>query len=194
MLIILIGASGTGKTTIARALMDAWSEARFLPSHTTRAPRPNDIDGEFTHLKREAFEHLRDAHAFLWTADFGTTSVGTREEDLKMALMDENHPWLSVLIPSVIPLVYDYAKTLDRERAILPILIESEADEVLMERMRMRGDSEEKIEERLRVTKKFDEEAHALGIPLISIRNHGIIDEAVAQVLEVIQSQSRTVV
>lgn len=72
LLIILSSPSGAGKSTLARQLRDWDTEIRFSVSATTRAARPNEVDGRDYHFVDEAGfkqmvhnrEMLEHAHVF----------------------------------------------------------------------------------------------------------------------------------
>ena len=83
---VLSAPSGAGKSSLARALVDAEPSVRLSVSHTTRAPRPGEIDGVDYHFvgKRE-FEVMVQAGAFLehaWVFDryYGTSWEAVRSE------------------------------------------------------------------------------------------------------------------
>jgi len=52
-IIVLTAPSGTGKTTIARRVLETFPEMRFSVSATTRAPRPHETDGVDYHFVSE---------------------------------------------------------------------------------------------------------------------------------------------
>ena len=72
LLIILSSPSGAGKSTLARRLRDWDADIRFSVSATTRAARPNEVDGRDYHFVDEATfkgmvrnrEMLEHAHVF----------------------------------------------------------------------------------------------------------------------------------
>lgn len=53
-LFIITAASGTGKITLVKALVDSEQRLRVSISHTTRAPRPGEIDGINYHFSTQA--------------------------------------------------------------------------------------------------------------------------------------------
>lgn len=58
-LIIISGASGVGKGTVLRRLLERRDDLRFSVSATTRAPRPGEKDGvDYYFVTREAFEKM----------------------------------------------------------------------------------------------------------------------------------------
>lgn len=188
MLLTISGASGAGKTTIARALLGHVPGTKFLHSYTTRAPRPTDIPGEFTYLDRATFDSMRESEEFIWAADFGETSVGTKLVDLDHALKDRHKTWITILIPDVLPRLYAYAKEIGKKEYVKSIYIKSESDDVLRDRMLKRGDAESQIEERIALCHRFDDEAEFLKIPFVWIKNDKTIHEAAEQVEKILVS------
>jgi len=73
VLLVLAGPSGVGKGTIVAALRRRHPELWESVSYTTRAPRPEEVDGvDYHFVSRPAFEALRDADGFLeWFEVFG---------------------------------------------------------------------------------------------------------------------------
>jgi guanylate kinase len=70
--------SGTGKTTVCRALVAADPGLRFSVSHTTRAPRPRERDGvDYWFVSRERFGELVAEGAFLEHAEYAGNLYGT---------------------------------------------------------------------------------------------------------------------
>ena len=59
MMIVLSSPSGAGKTTLTRKLQKNNSNFHISISHTTRPPRPNEIDGkDYYFVTKEKFEKL----------------------------------------------------------------------------------------------------------------------------------------
>ena len=78
LLLILSSPSGAGKTTLTRRLEERFPELRFSISHTTRTPRPKEVDGQDYHfVERKAFESLVDSGAFLEWAEVHGNLYGT---------------------------------------------------------------------------------------------------------------------
>jgi guanylate kinase len=187
MILTISGASGAGKTTIARALLEQLPNAKFLHSYTTRSPRQTDIPGEFTYLNRHTFESMRQTEEFIWAADFGETSMGTRISDLDRALKDRNKLWITVLLPDVLPRLFAYAKQVKKEDAIQSVYIKTECDDVLRKRMLKRGDMESQVEERLKLCKTFDDEAKYIKIPFIWVKNDRSIQDVLTEIEDALE-------
>jgi guanylate kinase len=89
VLLIVAAPSGAGKTTLCRRLSAQLSELRFSVSHTTRAPRPSEVDGRDYHFvdpstfermveRGEFAEHAR-VHGHLYGTSLGEIERARRE-------------------------------------------------------------------------------------------------------------------
>ncbi|MGI9430725.1 MAG: guanylate kinase, partial [Myxococcota bacterium] len=75
---VVAAPSGTGKTTVCRMLVERDPRLRFSVSHTTRAPRPGEEDGEQYHfVTPEQFEALVRDGAFIEHAEYAGFRYGT---------------------------------------------------------------------------------------------------------------------
>ena len=86
-LFVVSGASGVGKSTVLKEVMKQRSDLEFSVSATTRAPRPNEVDGvHYYFITREAFETMIAENAFLeydnHTANYYGTPLGQLEDKL----------------------------------------------------------------------------------------------------------------
>ncbi|MDD3249800.1 MAG: guanylate kinase [Smithellaceae bacterium] len=85
--IVLSAPSGSGKSSICRRLLAACPDMEFSVSFTSRAPRPNEIDGkDYRFITREEFQRRIDQGEFVeWVENYGElygTSGGTLEDAL----------------------------------------------------------------------------------------------------------------
>jgi guanylate kinase len=86
LLLILSSPSGAGKTTLTRMLLEQCAELRFSVSHTTRAPRANEVDGRDYHfVDRASFEKLVAEGAFLEWAEVHGNLYGTSKAEIERA-------------------------------------------------------------------------------------------------------------
>jgi len=70
--------SGTGKTTVCRAVVERDEGIVFSVSHTTRPPRPGEVDGVHYHfVDRNAFARLVEEGAFVEHAEYAGNAYGT---------------------------------------------------------------------------------------------------------------------
>ena len=77
-LFVISGASGVGKGTVLKAVMDARKDLIFSVSATTRAPRPNEVEGvHYYFVTKERFENMIDEEAFLEYSNHNDNYYGT---------------------------------------------------------------------------------------------------------------------
>ncbi len=78
---VISGPSGAGKTSILRRVLECDPGVRFSVSHTTRAPRSGEIEGQdYFFVDEERFRQLIDQDAFLEWADYQDNLYGTSRE------------------------------------------------------------------------------------------------------------------
>jgi len=87
LILILSSPSGAGKTTLAKKIADKDNNFKVSVSFTTRAPRPNEINGvDYNFVSIEEFQKLSNQNKFLEQAKvFGNyygTLKGPIEQDL----------------------------------------------------------------------------------------------------------------
>ncbi len=88
LLFVLSAPSGAGKTSLARALLEADPGLRLSISATTRTPRTGEVHGEdYFFLSPEAFDADVRAGAFLEHARVFGNHYGTRRADV-LAMLD----------------------------------------------------------------------------------------------------------
>jgi guanylate kinase len=96
-LYVIAAPSGTGKTSLVRALMARVPSLAFSVSHTTRKPRPTEVDGRDYHFVDAArFERMVGSgefleHARVFDNRYGTARAGvlaalTRGQDLLLEI------------------------------------------------------------------------------------------------------------
>lgn len=77
-LFIFSAASGTGKTSLAKALVENMPDVAFSVSHTTRPPRPGEQHGvHYYFLNPQQFDEMVAADRFLEHAKVFGNSYGT---------------------------------------------------------------------------------------------------------------------
>jgi len=86
-LFILSAASGTGKTSLANALVESMPDVEFSVSHTTRAPRPGEKYGvHYFFVNRQEFEAMISAGQFLEHAKVFDNYYGTSRAQVEQRL------------------------------------------------------------------------------------------------------------
>ena len=82
-MLILSSPSGAGKTTLARKLRARFPEFEVSISHTTRKPRPGEMDGrEYHFVDTDQFQTMVDQDLFAEWAHFHTSRYGTSKAEV----------------------------------------------------------------------------------------------------------------
>tara|TARA_B100000035_G_scaffold315481_1_gene336840 strand:- start:22112 stop:22735 length:624 start_codon:yes stop_codon:yes gene_type:complete len=80
-LFIISAASGAGKTSLVKKLLTLIKDLTLSISHTTRDPRPSEIDGEdYFFVTNEIFDEMKKDGKFLETAKCHGAFYGTSRE------------------------------------------------------------------------------------------------------------------
>lgn len=83
LLYIISAPSGAGKTSLVKALLARDQDIAVSVSHTTRSPRPGEVDGEdYFFTKQEVFKQQIDKQAFIEYAEVFDHYYGTEKKQV----------------------------------------------------------------------------------------------------------------
>ena len=86
-LFIITAASGTGKTSLVKQLVATTNDLAVSISHSTRKPRPGEIDGQHYHfVSREIFADMIKKGEFLEHAEVFENYYGTAQSTVEFML------------------------------------------------------------------------------------------------------------
>ena len=86
ILFVIAAPSGAGKTSLVQALVAADAGLQLSVSHTTRAPRPGEVDGEHYHFTdRARFTELVNQDRLLEYAEVHSNCYGTARDQVEAA-------------------------------------------------------------------------------------------------------------
>lgn len=86
-LYVISAASGAGKTSLVSALLDEVSDIEVSVSHTTRVPRPGEVDGVNYHfVDNETFEAMVEAAEFFEHATVFGNRYGSSQRHVEAQL------------------------------------------------------------------------------------------------------------
>lgn len=95
--IVIAAPSGTGKTTIARTLVERFDRFVFSVSATTRPPRESERDGvDYHFVSEEEFERMREAGELIEWAEVHGYAYGTPWSGLDAAAGSGTHVVLDI--------------------------------------------------------------------------------------------------
>jgi guanylate kinase len=83
-LYVVAAASGTGKSSLVKAWREADPQLELSVSHTTRAPRGQEVNGrEYHFVSHEEFERMISAGAFVEWAQVHGNRYGTSRQEIE---------------------------------------------------------------------------------------------------------------
>ena len=81
IMVILSSPSGAGKTTITKKIQQKYQSFKISVSHTTRKPRPNEVDGvDYNFISKKEFENLIKNKEFYEYAKIFENYYGTHKK------------------------------------------------------------------------------------------------------------------
>jgi guanylate kinase len=155
--------SGTGKTTVCRALVGADPRLRFSISHTTRVVRSGEQDGVHYHfVTRERFLELVAEDAFVEHAEYAGNLYGTSWAAVDGPLAEGLDLLLEIEVQGA-------AQIRERRADARLIFLLPPSRAELERRLRARGtDSEEAIANRLRLVEREFEAVHGFDYVVVN--------------------------
>lgn len=179
-IVVLTAPSGSGKTTIARRVLEAVPEMRFSVSATTRPPRPNERDGIDYHFMSvdEFRRRVRKGDLLEYEEVYPDRFYGTLRSEVETAT-PEKPVMLDVDVKGALSV-----KRIFGDRALV-IFIRPPSIESLEERLRLRGtESAETLRQRLdRATVElgYEKEFDAVVV-------NDDVEKAVSETLRIVRS------
>jgi guanylate kinase len=91
-MLILSSPSGAGKTTLTKKIQQKYQNFKISVSHTTRKPRPNEIEGvDYFFTSQEEFKKKIDENKFYEYAKIFSNFYGTSRESVNELLKNNNN-------------------------------------------------------------------------------------------------------
>jgi guanylate kinase len=142
--IVLSAPSGSGKTSVAHAVLERFPELAFAVSCTTRRRRAKEVAGrDYAFLSEEAFLALADANHFVEWARVHGNYYGTPRAAIEEPLAAGRHVLLDVNVQGAKAILAEYAFAVS-------IFLLPPSPAAMAERLRARGtESEEALRARL---------------------------------------------
>lgn len=180
--LVLSSPSGGGKSTIARALLEAREDLGYSVSATTRKPRPGETEGkDYFFLKRDDFKKQIAAGDFVESAEYGGELYGTLKAQLQEVMDSGRHVVLDIEI--------DGAREVKRlfHDAVLVFIVPPSADELLKRLGGTNGTRSANLDQRMQ--RAIVELNEALQYDYVVVNTDRT--EAVADVAAILDAESR---
>jgi len=175
-IIVLVGPSGSGKTTVGELLTKKGIPK--LVTTTTREPREGEIDGVDYYFRK--VEEL-DSDDFIEQTIYNQKLYGLTKKEVTEALKNKRVVHVSLDKNGARAM----KETFPKETVVVFIYVSTEE---MKKRMRNRGDSEQKISERLSFSRQTDELKPVEEADLI-IENKSV-EDTVDKILSLISKKS----
>jgi guanylate kinase len=182
ILFVLSAPSGTGKSTVARALVSQLRELEFSVSYTTRPPRPGEEEGrDYNFIGRERFESMIADGDFLeWATVFGNL-YGTGLERTRRALRNGRDLLLDIDIQGA-------RKVRSGPLESVSVMILPPDYATLEKRLAGRG-SEEEPERRMRLTEALVEAGEYKDFDYVVVNDE--LDRTVSAIEAIVRAERR---
>lgn len=96
-ILLFVGPSGSGKTLCIKSLQESMPETfEYIPSLTTREPRPDEDTWTYDFISNEEFSRCLDNEDLLQATQYDGNHYGTLKKDFQNALADNKIPMLAV--------------------------------------------------------------------------------------------------
>ena len=179
-LFIICAPSGTGKTSLVRALLQSDANLSLSISHTTRPPRPDEINGHDYHfISKTAFQQMQAHGDFLESAVVYGNLYGTSQK------------WINEAISSGKDILLEIdCQGAKQVRKFFPqsvgIFILPPSVDTLAKRLKTRGqDNPEVIKQRLAAVK--EEVSHIIEFDYAIINDR--LENALKDLVSIVQAE-----
>lgn len=170
-MLVLVGASASGKTDIARILIDEYGYKKMITT-TSRKPRRGEVNGvDYNFISRKVFENRMKKGKFLEAVSYNDNYYGT---PIKGATKEK----VLIVDPDGANSIYDH-----EIKDTVIILLETEED-TRKERMLERGDNLIEIIDRLEKDKGHFEKEKLKHIDFIVNTTEGTQEELAMKIHE----------
>jgi guanylate kinase len=180
--VVVAAPSGTGKTTVCRAVVAQDPGIVFSVSHTTRPQRRKEKDGKDYHfVKPEEFRRLVADGAFLEWAEYNGCEYGTSWAAIDAPLASGKDVLLEIEVQGA-------RQVRERRADARFIFLLPPSTQVLRARLVQRGtDSQAQIERRLELARRELEAIHTFDYAVVNEE----LQTCVRNVLEILEGERR---
>ena len=177
LVVVIAGPSGVGKGSVHRGVREALPDSALSVSVTTRAPRPNEVEGvDYRFVDRPAFEAMVDRGELLEWAEYAGNLYGTPREPVRELVAAGQVVVLDIEVQGALQVKHHLPE------ALLVFLVPPSFEE-LENRLRGRGtEDDEAIARRLRTARQEIDQQDAFDVVVVNDDLERCIDEVVALV------------
>lgn len=193
MLIVLTGKTASGKDTLKDILMNKYPNLKRVITTTSRVPRRGEEDNVQLHfLSREEFQTRAENGDFIEYVEYGGNLYGTQKKDIQQYL---NQDLLWRIDPSRAGEIRDFLKRAFADEVAskliknLIVIYITTSDEVVLERLKKRGLSDEEIQKRMDDDKAIWEQNNQ-NYDYVIENTPGKLNETVDKIIKILENRS----
>lgn len=182
ILVIISGPSGVGKGTVIRSLKAKYPQFVFPISHTTRAMRPGEKDGEVYHFISDAefAAQIENGNFLEWAQVHQKDRYGTLKQPIIDALEADK-----VVVREVDVQGFQSIRAMIPAANLVTIFLKAESPQKLLERIAKRGKlPEEEIQRRMESSEREMKAAELFDYQVWSLE--GRIPDLITEVEKII--------
>jgi guanylate kinase len=168
MILTFTGASGAGKTTLAKAIIRLLPNASLSPGCTTRTIRPGEASDEIHHLSIDKFSEMREREEFLWAVQVHGHWYGT----------------LKRVVAEGLPILRCFAKECGHHNRVFSVYVVSPEPCEIRSRLVAREIDVDIIERRIIDCLDWDRAACSSSLYDLHISGEGDVEKSARQVLD----------
>jgi guanylate kinase len=184
MILTFTGASGAGKTTLAKAIIRLLPNASLSPGCTTRTIRPGEASDEIHHLSIDKFSEMREREEFLWAVQVHGHWYGTLKRVVAEGLALRERCLILVLTPDVLPILRCFAKECGHHNRVFSVYVVSPEPCEIRSRLVAREIDVDIIERRIIDCLDWDRAACSSSLYDLHVSGEGDVEKSARQVLD----------
>lgn len=191
LLIILTGKTASGKDTIKLALLKKYPNLKKVITTTSRTPRTYEINGvDYQFLTKEQFQAKIDQNQFAEYVEYGGNLYGTEKLELEQALKKDTiwkiDPSRAGEVRKFLQRSFPVETAEKLIKRVKVIYINCE-DQVILERLKKRGLSEEEMQKRMADDKKIWQQ-YQMSYDFVVDNIPGKLDETLDKVVNILEN------
>jgi guanylate kinase len=185
LLIVISGASGSGKDTVVRRLKERQVPFHFVVTATTRPPRPSERDGvDYYFISRQRFEEMIANDELIEYAVVYKDLKGIPKEQVRQALASGKDVIMRIDVQG--------SATIRGKSPEAVLIFITASEEELIQRLKARG-TEKPADFQVRVETMRRELASIPEFDYVVANHDGRLDEAVDKILCIIAAEHNRV-
>lgn len=180
--ITITGPTGSGKSTIAKRLLEVMPCTHLVTSLTTRHQCDDDLPGEYMYVSKSDLDKIDGQNGYLWRVTHGEFEYATPTLSVDKVLQREGSTGVMILVPEAVGWLREHIEqTRGEERKVLSLFIMPVPSSILVKRLRARP-TWRKALKKMESESRWLSSARASGIPFTFINNSGPLSATIVAI------------